>query len=130
MPNLQEYVAAYVAQLTGPNGESAWHSLVEAGPSALPHLAAALSAADQPRVKASLVRVISEYRAAESVPLLTDLLSDRDAETWKAALDGLVMVGGEEALGALEFAKATAAPDRREWIDEGMRQILETRRPD
>ena len=30
MANLQEYVADYVAQLAGPNGEDAWHSLLRA----------------------------------------------------------------------------------------------------
>jgi hypothetical protein len=35
-PHLHAYVAFYAAQLAGPHGDGAWHSLVEAGPPALP----------------------------------------------------------------------------------------------
>jgi HEAT repeat protein len=127
MSSLQEYVVFYAAQLAGPNGENAWHSLVEAGPTALPHPAEALNAAADPRVRASLVRVVSEYRSAEAVPLLKGLLGDRDADVWKAALDGLVMLGGPEAVDALVVVKATATSEQQEWIDEGIRQILDER---
>jgi HEAT repeat protein len=129
MSSVREYVVFYAAQLAGPNGENAWHSLVEAGPTALPHLAEALDASADPRVRAALLRVVSEYRSAEAVPLLKGLLGDPDAEVWTAALDGLVMLGGPVAVDALIVVKATVTSERQEWIDEGIRQILDARKP-
>jgi len=129
MFNLEDYVSHYVAQLAGPNHENAWHSLVEVGSTALPLVVEALGAASDPRVRFSLVTVISEYRSAEAVPVLGRLLRDRNAGIWKAALDGLVTAGGQAALDALASAKADAGPQQREWIDEAVGQITEARRP-
>ena len=127
IPNLQAYVARYVAQLAGADGEDAWHSLVEAGPAALPHLAKALDAAADPHLRTSLVRVAAEYRSTEAVPLLRSVLEDRDAEVWKCALDALVVLGGQVAVDALVSAREIAMPERREWIDEAIRQVLDAR---
>lgn len=127
IPNLQAYVACYVVQLAGPDGEDAWHSPVEAGPAALPHLAEALEAAADPHLRASLVRVAAEYRSTDAVPLLKSVLEDRGAEVGKCALDGLVVLGGPVAVDALVSAKAIAMPERREWIDEAIRQVLDAR---
>lgn len=129
MPNLSEYVAYYVSQLSGPNAEGACYSLVEAGPGALPHVVEAFHGVTDPNAKSALVAVISEYRSAEGVPFLTDLLRDRDAEYWKAALDGLVMVGGPAALEALASTRGRSTPEQREWIDEAIAQIIEAHRP-
>jgi cellobiose-specific phosphotransferase system component IIA len=60
---------------------------------------------------------------------LERLLRDRSAEIWKAALDGLVMFGGQAALEALVVAKATVTEEQREWIDEAVGQIIEAHRP-
>lgn len=127
MPNLQAYVAGYVAQLVGPDGEDAWRSLVEAGPAALPYLLEALDAAVDPHLRASLVRVVAEYRSTEAVPLLKSVLGDRNAEVWKCALDGLATLGGQVAVDALVSAKAIATAERRDWIDEAIRQVLDAR---
>ena|ERR1700682_666784 len=123
-----EYVQHYVPELSGPKAEDAWHSLVEAGPTALPYLVDAFGTATAPQVRVSLVRVIAEYRSAEGVPFLEALLRNDEPEIWKAALDGLVMCGGEAALAALRAAKAIATSGKREWIDEAVGQITETHR--
>jgi HEAT repeat protein len=127
MANLPEYVEHYVSQLSGPNAEDACHSLVEAGPGALPHVVEAFDGATDPNVRSALVAVISEYRSAEGVPFLTALLRDRDAGYWKAALDGLVMVGGPAALEALASTRGRSTAEQREWIDEAIGQIIEAR---
>ena len=46
------------------------------------------------------------------------MLRERDAAIWKAALDSLVMIGGQAALNALAFARETATAQKREWIIE------------
>jgi len=129
MRNLQEYVDDYVPQLSGPKADDAWHSLVEAGPAALPYVVKAFDAARDPDVRISLVHVISEYRSAEAVPFFEALLRDRDAEIWKAALDGLVMVGDRAALDALDVARPNATAEKLQWIDEAVGQIREAQRP-
>ena len=117
------------SHMSGPKADDAWHSLVEAGPAALPYVVKAFDAARDPDVMISLVHVISEYRSAEAVPFFETLLRDRDAEIWKAALDGLVMVGDKVALEALDGARPNASAEKLEWIDEAVGQIREAQRP-
>ena len=127
---LAAYVRDKVAQLSGPNAEDAWHSPVEAGSAALPYVVEAFDAANDDRIKVSLVEVVGQYRLAEGVPFLTVLLRHRNADIWKAALDGLVMLGGQPALDALTLARTTAPPDQGDWITEAVQQIIEGRGPD
>lgn len=125
MQDLQEFVDHYVAELSGPNAFTAWHSLIEAGPSALPLVVEAFHAAIDVRVKLSLVKLVSEYRSEYAVPFLSSCLTDRRTEIWKAALDGLVILGGAPAMEALREARNTAPREQRHWIDEAMQQIIE-----
>jgi hypothetical protein len=127
MRDPEEYVQHYVPELSGPKAEDAWHALVEAGPTALQYVVNAFEAATDAHVRVSLVQVIAEYRSAEGVPFLEALLRNSEPETWKAALDGLVMCGGEAALAALRAAKAIATSEKREWIDEAIGQIMDRR---
>jgi hypothetical protein len=127
---LAAYVWDKVAQLSGPNAEDAWHSLVEAGSAALPYVVEAFDAAHDDRIKVSLVEVVGQYRLAEGVPLLTVSLRHPNADIWKAALDGLVMLGGQPALDALILARTTAPPDQGALITEAIEQIIERRGPD
>src|SRR5215510_13211857 len=125
MRDLREYVNHYVAQLTGPGADDAWHSLVDAGPAALPHLVDAFNRTGDRRVRVYLVQIISEYRSTEGITFFETLLKSDDAEIWKAALDGLVTLGGEAALHALSTAGASAAPEKQTWLDEARKQIIE-----
>ncbi len=110
MRDLREYVADYVLELSGPNSENAWHSLVEAGPAALPHLIQAFERTGDRDLRATLIEVVAEWRSAEGVPFLAALLRDSNAEIWKRALDGLVAAGSAAALKALYSAKVQSAP--------------------
>jgi HEAT repeat protein len=125
MQDLQEFVDHYVSELSGPNAFSAWHSLIEAGPSALPLVIEAFHAAPNPQVKISLVKLASEYRSETAVPFLVMCLSDRRSDIWKAALDGLVILGGAAAMEGLREARTTAPRDQRHWIDDAMQQIID-----
>ena len=129
MRNLKEYVAVSVSQLSGPTADDAWHSLVEAGPAALPYVVEAFSAAGDRAVKVALVQVVCEYRLADAIPFFRGLLRDDDSEIWKVALDGLVVLGGVAALDVLTNARGIATVEKREWIDEAVGQISEAQRP-
>lgn len=60
MRHLQEYVSDYVRRLSGPDWENACHSLVEAGPAALPYVIQAYNATADPNVKRALAQVVCE----------------------------------------------------------------------
>jgi hypothetical protein len=125
MQDLQEFVDHYVAELSGPNAFTAWHSLIEAGPSALPLVVEAFQVAADPQVKVSLVKLVSEYRTEYAVPFLSSCLVDRRTDIWRAALDGLVILGGASAMEALREARAAVPPNQRHWIDDAMQQIID-----
>jgi HEAT repeat protein len=123
MNNLQEYVEQCVAELSGPNAFKARHSLVEAGPAALPLVIDAFLATEDPHVRLSLVQLISEYRSNDAVPFLEEALKNSVAAIWEAALEGLVILASPEALHALHTARATATPLQRWQIEEAIAQI-------
>ena|SRR5687768_17506225 len=124
MQDLQEFVDHYVAELSGPNAFSARHSLIEAGVSALPLVVEAFQASTDPQVRLSLVQLVSEYRSDSAVSFLVACLSDRRPEIWHSALDGLVILGGVNALDALRGAYSIAPREQRRAIDEAMQQVM------
>ena len=77
------------------------------------------------QVRVSLVKLVSEYRTASAVPFLVMALGDRKPEIWKAALDGLAILGGAVALEGLREARANAPREQRAWIDDAMQDIIE-----
>jgi hypothetical protein len=91
-------------------------------------MAEAFRLSRDPTVKRRLAQVISENRSFEALPLLVELLRDDDAEIWKTALDGLVTLGEDpaartRALEILAEEKASADPEKQEWIEEAQNQI-------
>ena len=123
MNNLQEYVEQCVAELSGPNAFKARHSLVEAGPAALPVVIEAFLAIEDPQVKVSLIQLIAEYRSNEAVPFLQEQLKDSSTAIWQAALEAMVILCSPEALHALHVSRATATDVQRWMIDEAIQQI-------
>ena len=119
-----ESVEHYVHSLSGANADDAWHALVELGPSALPHVIAAFHATSHLDTQFLLVRVIAEYRTAESVPFLAGLLSHDEPAIWKSAIDAFVTVGCGAAVEALVTARAAAPQARCEWIEEAIPQAI------
>ena len=116
-------VSCYVGELSGSRAEDAWHSLVELGPEALPYLVAAFEGSDEVSVRFELIRIVSEYRSGDAAVFLAACLNDNEPTVWKAALDGLVMLRGNEATSALLAANGTAHAEKRAWIDEAIDQL-------
>ena len=123
MNNLQEYVDQCVAELSGPNAFKARHSLVEAGPAALPLVTEAFFQIEDPHVKLSLVQLIGEYRSNDAVPFLQEQLRNSITAIWQAALESLVILASPEALHAIHVSRATATDVQRWMFDEAIEQI-------
>ena len=103
-------------------------------PDNLPIVVSAFQEERNAKRRAALVRIVWESREAEGVPLLGSALADSADSVWKEALDGLVAIGGPEALQALRQARARLTTDardsnKREWIDEAVDQINEQAPP-
>lgn len=130
MRDLREYVADYVRQLSGPGANDAWHSLVDAGPPALPHIVDAFNSSSDVVARLALVQIIGSYRSADAVPFFAGCLRNTDSDIWKTALDGLVSLGGRPALDALTVMLDTTTLDKREWIAEAIEQIKAIERAD
>src|SRR5690349_919733 len=106
--DLREMVEWYVKQLGGPDRDNAWHSLRELGVAAVPLVIEARSASRAQQIRLDLLRLLAEYRSKETLPFLAELLESEPqaTETWKTALDGLVMLGSSEVLALLKRARA------------------------
>jgi HEAT repeat protein len=121
--DIAERVEQHVRELAGSHSDEAWHSLVEIGPAALPYVVQAFKAAGDWSVAVSLIRIINEYRTQAALPFLVNLLADDDSHVWKAALDGIVTIGGSVAAEHLQQIRKTLASDKQRWIEEAVQQI-------
>jgi HEAT repeat protein len=121
---LSEQVAYYIGRLRGPDGEDAYHSLIEADDAVVPLLIEAFGVQKDMNVRAELVEIVWQHRLPETVGFLARALDDPAPEVWKSALDGLVALGGPSAVQALERARERAQPgDKADWIEEALEQI-------
>jgi hypothetical protein len=131
MRSLGEEVAYYLACLHDGLVEDAFFGLIEAGPGAVPLLIAAFAKPENRAVRANLVRCVWEYRRPEALGFLAGALHDPEPAVWKTALDGIVALGGSEAVRTLKAAHArlpTGQPRSgitAEWIDEALDQLRE-----
>jgi HEAT repeat protein len=125
--DLQEYVQLYVRELSGPGAEEAWHSLVEAGPAALPYVVAAYDSVQDLRIRVSLIGVVCQYRVPQAIPFFDKLLRHDEPDIWKAAIDGLVALATEPAVQILKGAEANASGKKLDWIEEAVQQLIEAR---
>jgi HEAT repeat protein len=114
-----------VGELSGVDGENAWHSLAELGPGAAPDVLAILQTIDEPMVAVALIRVLAEYRSPVAIPCLADRLRDPNRRVWQTALDALVTIGTVQSAEALMAAAATVPKDRKEWVIEALEQVRE-----
>lgn len=128
MPADEEYLEDCLRELRcGDPGGSAFHSLLEAGPALLPRLMDSCRRETDRAVRAALVEVIWQSRRPEALAFLAEAVRDPEPAVWKAALDGLVAAGGEEAARVLASALADADdhpdPKRyRAWVQEAWEQ--------
>jgi len=100
------------------------------GPSALPYFVAAFKLESSPERRARLIRAIWQFRDLAALPTLAIALRDPFSNVWKDALDGIVTLGGKQALAILEETRSamTAIPpeiEKLEWIDEATAQLTQ-----
>ncbi len=116
-----EFIAHYIERLRKAKGPIEECSpLEEVDPKILEPYA--ISEQDE-NVRAYLVEVIWQHRRPELVPFLARVLNDPSKKVWKVALDGLVVLGTDDALVALKAARAGASAKKLEYIDEAIDQI-------
>lgn len=119
---ITKVLSHYLGQLQQRDSEDAFFSLVEADPSAVPHLQQAALDESDPTLKAKIIEIIWQHRLPETASFLEEMLTDPNDEVWKAALDGLVTLGSrvsiESAMDAL-----SADDKRREWLQEALDQL-------
>lgn len=125
---MDEYVDHYLKELRGWNCENACFSLLEADNSCLPLLIQAYYAETRVDVSAMLVEIIWQHRQPETLGFLAEVLQEPHRELWRAALDGIVTLGGRSGLDILKAEKERLLEkrdrsERIEWIDEVAEQI-------
>ena len=120
-----DQIASYLRSLDGPDGENARHSLIEIGPAVIRDLEAAFKVAETDRARQAIVHVAWQVGSRESLPLLQDALEDAHDRVWKEALDGLVTIGGSEAIAIVRQAGKRTTADKRHWLDEAIQQMTE-----
>jgi len=129
MTDQKETAAYYIDRIRAAGASDAFHSLIEAEDAVVPLLIEAFRAERDAGVRADLVEIIWQHRMPETVTFLSEALTDDVPEVWKSALDGLVTLGGADALGVLESARDRVASRGREgavqtdWIEEAVQQI-------
>jgi hypothetical protein len=132
MPSLfpaDQYVAYYLEHLRRGRAEDAFFGLIDADPAVLPVLMDAFAREENRGICADIVRCIWQHRRPEALGFLADLLHDPDPAVWQEALDGLVALGGDEAVGSLQAARTRILAKRVgqsvavQWIDEALEQL-------
>jgi len=126
--NYAELIAHYIERLRKPEtSEDAGHSLEELeflDVQALPILQQYAVSEKDEDIRADLTEIVwRQYRRPESVPFLAQMLNDPSRKVWKAAIDGLVALGTDDALVALKTARGGASAEQFEYIDEAIDQI-------
>jgi hypothetical protein len=130
MKSASEYAAYYLERLRQGQAEEAFFGLIEADSAVLPALIEAFPRDENRGIRAQIVQCIWRHRRPEALGFLADLLYDPDKAVWQEALDGLVALGGCEAIRVLQEVQRRLPADRaggitREWVDEALEQLRE-----
>jgi succinate dehydrogenase flavin-adding protein (antitoxin of CptAB toxin-antitoxin module) len=129
--SLPQFVQHYIAQLRQGNRDNAFHSLIEADPAIVPLLIAEFAREPDATFRNELLRVIAEFRSADTISFFTERLFDAH---WKAALDFFVGQASPEALSVLERARPRRFDSQREtdqfrsWLEEAIAQAQAAQR--
>jgi hypothetical protein len=118
-----ETVAQHLAALHGADRENAYHRLIELGPGVIPLVTTRFQQERDPIMRSTLVNIAWRAHASSAVPLLQEAVEDAEPRIWKEALDGLVAVGGSDALDAMRQARERAKGEKAAWLDEAIDQI-------
>jgi hypothetical protein len=103
---------------------------IDLGTAALPHFIAAIKEERDPRRRSRLIRVVWQFRDRSALPILAEALQDPDEQVWRDTLDGIVTLGGDQALQLLHDAQRAMlgvgeplAVTKRSWIEEAIEQV-------
>jgi hypothetical protein len=100
-------------------------------PAIVPLLIAEFRREPDAKFAGELLRVIAEFRSADTIPFFAERLFDAH---WKAALDFFVAQASPEALNALEHARTRRFDRQREtdefraWLEEAISQAQAAQR--
>ena len=100
------------------------------GTAALPHFIDAIKGEGDPKRRSRLIRVVWQFRDRSALPILAEALRDPHDQVWKDALDGIVTLGGDQALQLLHDAQCatlgvgeSSALTKQSWIEEAIKQV-------
>jgi HEAT repeat protein len=125
--DLRRKVTGLLADLDDPRAENALCALRDLR-EALPLVAEAYGRESDGQRRESLIHCLWQFRDIAALPTLSVALRDPDDRVWKEALDGIVTLGGDAALGVLEEARDALRKEpetKRQWIEEAIGQIRE-----
>lgn len=125
MAHHDDVTRRHIAALRGAGWENAYHRLIEIGSDGSALLAEAFKGEHEPGLRLLLLRVLWQTRSLDALPCLLQALEDDAQSVWKEALDGLVALGGPRAIEGLRAVRIGTDPEKAEWIDEAIAQILD-----
>jgi hypothetical protein len=128
MRDIPALVEHYLLEWDSRGWASAYHSLVELGPEALPALEKRFAESRDRVFRAAIVELARNFHSKDSLPLFATALHDGAPEVWKEALDGLVDLASLESISLLEEALKQDPPGRTpstewtSWLAEALEQ--------
>lgn len=109
--------------------ENAFFALIEAPGEIVSFLESAFRSESDAVRRAAILNVIWQRRDRTTIPLLGEALRDASPRVWKEALDGLVALGSQESILAVQSARSRAfasevdSREFREFLDEALEQL-------
>jgi HEAT repeats len=127
----QTYVAIYLKDARQGSYTSAFFGLMEAPFDVVPELIKTYQASENADIRSFLLNVIWEHRQPAIIPFLSKALYDSDDSIWKEALNGLVALGSDDAVAALNSALIRDFKNQKDrdyflaWLTEAIEQAKE-----
>jgi hypothetical protein len=127
--SLQHSVEDYLKRMHTTGDDVAFFGLLDLGPPALPLLMAEAEKPENKTILPRLVEVIWQYRVTDAIGFLGRMLCDPNPLVWKESLDGLVAIGGSDAIRWMRDTRNCVESGdlvnglSAEWLDEAIDQI-------
>ena len=121
MTDWKEFVDHYLPSLK--SDDDAFHSLLEADSAVIPHLIESYQQTDDTQLQTRLVEVVWQHRESSSLPFLLTALKSSTDGTWKAALDGVVAIGGQSAIEGIQGVLPSLEGEKVRWVEEALEQV-------
>src|SRR4051794_13696715 len=102
--DLEEYADYHLGRIG--EDENAFFALIEAPDTIVPFLESSFRLESDAIQRAAILNVIWQRRDRATIPLLAEALRDTSNRVWKEALDGLVALGGQESVVAIQAARS------------------------